>query len=120
MLKNYIFSTNENEKIVARLLEQGDRWGINGDYLWDNDGSDKTKEYEGDGIEFYLYDSDISNYKFSKDNWITRYYVSHFLDEVEQSDNGEILICSKDTDYILTEDNVKGVIEWLESMRVDI
>ena len=68
----------------------------------------------------YLYTSNISNYKFSADNWITRYYVSDFIDEMEQSDNGEILICSKDADYILTEDNIKGIIEWLESIKVNV
>jgi hypothetical protein len=117
MSKNYIFTNKQGEKIVARLLEQGDRWGINGEYLWDNDSLTTSKEYEGDGIEFYLYDSGISNYKYSADNWITRYYATDFIDEAKISDNGEILICSTKEDYILTEDNVRSIIEWLDNIQ---
>lgn len=120
MSKNYIFTNKQDEKIVARLLEQGDRWGTNGEYLWDNDGLKISEEYEGDGIEFYLYDSSISNYKYSTDNWITRYYVSDFLDEVEHSDNGEVLISTTNEDYILSEDNIKSIMTWLKSIKVNI
>jgi len=120
MLKNYIFTNEKGEKIVARLLKQGDRWGINGEFLWDNDSLNTSEKYNGDGIEFYLYTRNINNYKFSADNWITRYYVSDFIDEAEQLYNGEILIYSSKEEYVLTDGNIKGIIEWLESIKVNV
>jgi len=116
MLKNYIFTTNQGKKIVARLLEREDKWGVDGQYSWDNDDLDIIKEYKGDGIEFYLYDEHRGNYKLSTDNWITRFYVNDFIQEVQLSDAGEIII-GYETDYILSKADTRNIIIWLKSMK---
>ena len=110
---------DKQEKIIVRLIRKGDKWGYNGQYIWNNE---DAEEYFQEGIEFYFKTKNedlIDNrqkYNRHLGKWLTRYYVNDFFEDIENDDI--FILYDKNEEYKLTEENVINIMKWLIDLGV--
>jgi hypothetical protein len=105
-----ILTSNEGQKIIARLIRDGDKWGDIGQFVWE----------EGEiGIEFYLSKEyitdkhDFRNCFYSKlGGWISRWGIDDFIETANE--DGKIELWDGKWEYILSKTNTDQIIKWLE------
>ena len=120
MNDNLLFITNDKqEKIIVRLIRKGNKWGYNGQYIWNNE---EDEEYFQEGIEFYFKtkNEDLidSKQKYNRHlgKWLTRYYVDDFFEDIENDDT--FILYDKNEEYKLTGENVINIMKWLIDLGV--
>ena len=120
MNNNLLFVTNDKqEKIIVRLIRKGDKWGYNGQYIWNNE---DDEEYFQEGVEFYfkIKNRDLidnrQKYNRHLGKWLTRYYINDFFEDIEDDDT--LILYDKNEEYKLTEQNVISIMKWLVDLGI--